>query len=84
MGLAVAAAVQLLLGVFLFWLGSWGRSSADVLAASRVDEEERLIQAAALVRGGQVCQGIGVLLTIFALATAVAAIAGVAPTLRPQ
>ena len=84
MGLAVAAIAQLLIGVFLYRLGSWGRSSADDLAGPRFDEEEHRIRADGLVRGGLVCQGLGVLLTIFAFATAVAAIAGVEPTLRPQ
>lgn len=80
----LAAVAQLLLGAGLFWLGRWGRLSADSLAPSRMHEDEHKIRADAIARGGLFCQGAGMLLLLFAIVTVVAASLGAAPTLRPQ
>lgn len=84
MALVVAAVVQLVLGVLLYLLGRWGRASADDLVPPRLDADEHRVRADGVALGGAVCQGLGVLLALFAVATAVAAVMGVDPTLRPQ
>ncbi|MCX6400690.1 MAG: hypothetical protein NTX33_12275 [Propionibacteriales bacterium] len=84
MGLVVAAALQLVLGMGLFRLGRWGRLSADAIVPARMDAEEHRARADSLARGALFCQAIGSLLVLFAIGTAVAAMAGAGPTLRPQ
>ncbi|KRC54164.1 MULTISPECIES: hypothetical protein [unclassified Nocardioides] len=74
MELALAAVVQLALGVGLFWLGRWGRLGADRLVPRRSDAADQRRRADALARSGLFCQGIGLLLMLFALYTSITAL----------
>ena len=82
--LVVAALAELVLGAGLLLLGRWGRLSADRLVPVVLDGDERRRRADALARAALACQGFGLLLVVFALATAVAAVSGAGPTLRPD
>lgn len=82
--LLVAALAQMALGAGLFLLGRWGRLSADRLVPVGLDGGERRRRADALARAALACQALGLLLVLFALGTAVAAMSGAGPTLRPE
>lgn len=74
MGLAAATLAQLVLGGCLFWLGRWGRLGADRLVPPRLESAEHRRRADAVARGGLLCQGVGLLLTLFALLIPIAAL----------
>lgn len=82
--LVLAGVLQSVLGFGLIVLGRWGVASADRLVPPGVDESERVTQRRGHLLGGHGCQIVGVALLVFAVATGVAALAGVEPTLRPR
>lgn len=79
-----AAVAQGGLGLCLVLFGWWGASKVDDLIPSWVSEEERLARRRSYLFGARGCQFVGFVLLIFAAATAVATLAGIEPTLRPQ
>lgn len=82
--LVVAALVQLVLGLVLFVLGRWGRLSADALVPTHLHRDDARKRADALARAALFGQGIGLVLVLFAVGTAVAAATGLEVTLRPE
>ncbi|KRB72746.1 hypothetical protein ASE01_22125 [Nocardioides sp. Root190] len=62
----------LVIGVFLFTLGAWGRSHVSTLVVDAIQGEERLQRIAVLKRGATTCQvvaGVFVVVAFFLLAT---------------
>lgn len=80
----LAALAQGLLGVALMAFGRWAVGAADTLIPAGLNEEERARRHRGLLLGARACQFIGLVLLLFAVATAIASLAGVQPTLRPQ
>lgn len=78
MGLGVAAVVQVLLGGVLVALGGWGRRHAGELVPFAADEDDRTYRSGRIAAGGRVCQVAGLVLAVFAVLTALAAVAGLA------
>lgn len=84
MAMTSAAVAQGLLGLGLMVFGRWGASKVDALIPSWVGEYERLARRRSYLIGARGCQFVGIVLLIFAVATGVASLAGIEPTLRPQ